>query len=461
MQFLWKYVDDLVGKGLSFWVLGELLAYASATFVPLALPLAILLASLMAFGELGENYELTAMKSAGISLIRILNPLIILMVVVCVAAFFYSNISLPYFNCKMRALLYDIQQKRPELNIKEGVFYDGIQNYVIRVGKKEPKTNLLYNIRIYDHSSNQGDVSITLADSGYMKMTVDKHVLMTTLFSGESYVDMPESEKNNEQKRTFPFRRDKFARQIINIPLEGFDFQRTDEGLFRSNYQMMNLKQLKHAIDSMKSELNVDRVELKNAMILEDYSPSVYHNYLSAGIKKDTIKHVRFNVNTFYNKMPEEEKISAISYALNEARKAKSHLSVNVQFNKSKSIRMRKHEIEWQKKFTLSLACLIFFFIGAPLGAIIRKGGLGMPLVVSVVFFVLYYIISLTGEKFVRESYLPDYIGVWISSGILLPLGTFLTFKATNDSAVLNVDSYLKVFTKFSNLKIWKIFSEK
>ncbi len=462
MQFLWKYVDDLVGKGLTFGVLADLLIYASATFVPLALPLAILLAALMTFGGLGENYELIAMKSAGISLIKIMYPLILLMIVIGIAAFFYSNISLPFFNLKMRSLLFDIQQQRPELQIKEGAFYNGIENYSIRIGKKDASTNLLHNIKIYDHTSNIGNTSITIADSGYMKMTADKRTLMVTLYSGLSYVDM--AENNNRRyyyKKTYPFRRDKFSKQVISIPLEGFDFQRTEEGLFRSNFQMMNLKQLQYAMDSMKSDLYRDRILLKNNLMATTFFQSAIRNINKVVPKKDTLKPVRFNLQLYYRLMPDQDKVTAISYALNEARSAKSNLSGEVQVSKVKEKLYRRHEIEWHKKFTLSLACLVFFFIGAPLGAIIRKGGLGLPLVISVLFFVLYYVISITGEKFVRESYTPAYIGVWISSYILLPLGIFLTYKSTTDSAILNVESYGKLINKILNLKIWKKFSRK
>jgi lipopolysaccharide export system permease protein len=464
MQFLWKYVDDLVGKGLTFVVLADLLMYASATFVPLALPLAILLASLMTFGSLGENYELTAMKSAGISLLRIMTPLIALMIIISVTAFFYSNISLPFFNLKMRSLIYDIQQKRPELQIKEGSFYNGIENYSIRIGKKDASNNLLHNIKIYDHSANLGNVSITLADSGFMKMTEDKKMLMITLFSGTSYVDMQENnnKRNYTTKKTYPFRRDKFSKQIISIPLEGFDFQRTEEGLFRSNFQMMNLKQLKYATDSMIKDLYHDRMLLRDNMLATNYSPTSRSRLIPKDIIiKDTLKSLQFNLHSFYKFMPDQEKVTTLTFALNEARNAKSSLVSESQIQKAKEKRLRRHEIEWHKKFTLSLACFIFFFIGAPLGAIIRKGGLGLPLVISVLFFVLYYVITLTGEKFVRESYTPAYIGVWISSYVLLPLGIFLTYKATTDSAILNVESYGKLLNKIFNLKIWKKFSRK
>jgi lipopolysaccharide export system permease protein len=459
MQFLWKYIDDLVGKGLSFTVIGKLLVYASATFVPLSLPLAILLAALMTFGGLGENYELTAIKSAGISLTRVMKPLIFFIVIIAISAFFYSNYSMPYFTLKTRSLLWDIQQQKPELTIKEGV-YTGIDNYVIKVGRKDQKTNLMYNISIYDHSLNQGNVSVTIADSGYIKMTTDKRNLEITLFKGESYVDVVENDRSSGYyNRTYPFRRDKFSKQIINIPMAGFELQRTDEGLFRNNFMMLNIRQLETNIDSMNNELDYDHMMLKNVIIANNYHQNVVYNYpdTSKNRKIDTLtvyKNAKLRV--MYYMLTDQEKINTIASALDDARNTKNTITSEVPNRSSKIKRLRKSEIEWHKKFTLSLACLIFFFIGAPLGAIIRKGGLGMPLVIAVLFFILYYIISLTGEKLVRESYVSPYVGVWIASFILLPLGAFLTIKATNDSAVLNIDSYFKIFRKIADLKIWK-----
>lgn len=461
MQFLWKYVDDLVGKGLTFNILAELILYASATFVPLALPLAILLSALMTFGGLGENYELTALKAAGISLTRILYPLVVCIIIISASAFFYSNYSLPFFNWKMRALLYDIQTQRPELQIKEGVYYNGIENYSIKITKKDTKTNLLYGLKIYDHSSNQGNVSVTIADSGYIMMTKDKRTLVITLFNGESYIDMPETHRKFYSPKTYPFRRDKFNKQIINIPLEGLDFQRSEEGLFRTNYQMMNLKQLKIATDSMKRDLIRDAEMLKDGMKSSSYYKNAYRNYsyVDSIAKKHKIQR-NTNMKVLYYQMTDNEKISALNSALNEARSAKSSVASEKQIRRAKTVKLRKHEIEWHKKFTLSLACLIFFFIGAPFGAIIRKGGLGLPLVISVLFFVLYYVVTLTGEKMVRESIWPGFMGVWFSSLILFPIGAFLTYKATNDSSFLNMDSYIKFFNKLKENRLFKYFSQ-
>lgn len=454
MQFLWKYVDDLVGKGLSIGVLLELLLYASATFVPLALPLAILLASLMTFGNLGENYELTALKSSGISLWRIMYPLILLMGTISVLAFFYSNISLPYFNLKFRSLLFDIQQQRPELQIKEGIYYNGVEGYTIKIGKKDFRNNLLYNLKIYDHTQNEGNTSVTVADSGTIKVTADNRNLIITLYSGESYVEMPEDRRRGYNQRSYPFRRDKFSKQVINIPLAGFDFQRTNAELFRNNYQMMNLQQLNVSVDSMHREIKADVLQLKTNLIINNlYANTIFHQ-ADTSKKNNPLTPIKNFGNVrflYYYLLKKTEKLSALNTALSEARSIRSTLSTEKELRRNKMIRLKKHEIEWHKKFTLSLACLIFFFIGAPLGAIIRKGGFGLPLVISVVFFVLYYIVNLTGEKMARESLWPTWQGVWLASMILLPIGIFLTIKATNDSAVFNLDVYYRIFQKLKN----------
>lgn len=465
MQFLWKYVDDLVGKGLSIGVLAELLLYASATFVPLALPLAILLASLMTFGNLGENNELTAMKSSGISLWQIMYPLILLMGVISVLAFFYSNISLPYYNLKFRALLFDIQQHRPELQIKEGVYYNGVEGYTIKIGKKNYKTNMLYQLKIYDHTQNMGNTSVTVADSGTIKVTADNRTLIITLYDGESYVDMPEDRRRSYAVRSYPFRRDRFKQQEITIPLEGFDFQRTQEDLFRNNYQMMNLSQLKYSIDSMNREIKGDVLSLKSNLTVNNLFPSKIFNSVSKQ-PNDTLPPIKDFCNVrflyYYLLKTRSEKSSVISMALSEARSVRSTLQTEAEVRRSKMIRLRKHEIEWHKKFTLSLACVIFFFIGAPLGAIIRKGGFGLPLVISVVFFVLYYIVNLTGEKMARESFWPTWQGVWLASMVLLPIGLFLTIKATNDSVVFNLEFYYRMVDRAREffLKVFGLFKK-
>lgn len=451
MQFLWKYIDELAGKGLSAGVITELLLYTSTSLVPMALPLAILLASLMTFGNLGENYELTALKSAGISLQRIMTPLVVLVAGISVLAFFFSNNVMPYANLKMRALLYDIRQKRPAFQITEGIFYNGIDGYSIKVGRKDPRTNKLYNIKIYDHTAGKGNISVTTADSGLMKMTPDSNLIFI-LYSGYSYNEL-EDETRSRSHRTYPHRMDYFQQQELILSLSGFGFNRTDENLFKGGYQMMNLKQLSKARDSLNQDFNLNRqVFYKDLLAVNYFRSDFLVRKKKEGdtlfLKNPPLTLKKFYPDSIYDTLPLPDKKLVISQALGLARTAQSYISSQKETFYNKIKRIRRHEIEWHRKFTLSFACLIFFFIGAPLGAIIRKGGLGMPVVISVLFFVVYYVISLIGEKMVRENLIPAAEGMWISSAILLPLGIYLTYKATTDSAILNLDTYTRFIRK-------------
>lgn len=448
MQFLWKYIDDLIGKGLELSVISELLLYTSAGLVPLALPLAILLSSLMTFGNLGENFELTALKSAGISLQRIMSPLIILTILMSVGAFYFSNNVLPYTNLKMRSLLYDVQQQRPEMQIREGIFYNGIDNYSIKVADKDHRTNMMYDIKIYDHSDRRGNLKVTLADSGFMRITEDKSYLVTTLYSGYNYEEMVES-RGQSQTRSFPHRNDIFGEQILLIELSGFDLQRTDEEAFRHNSQMMNLNQLEMTADSLskdRSKIVKEHTEslVKSTFFRQEAYRRVVHDTV------DNIERKSLDIIELEESLTQDQRRRAWDQAMVDARLARNQvISTKTNFDwKNKLI--RRYEIEWHRKFTLSFACFIFFFIGAPLGAIIRKGGLGMPVVVSVLFFVLYYVIDISALKFVRELVVPPFPGMWISSIILLPLGIFLTYKATTDSVILNTETYFNLYKKLS-----------
>jgi lipopolysaccharide export system permease protein len=460
MQFLWKWIDDLAGKGLSFSIIAELLLYVSASLVPMALPLAILLASIMTFGNLGENYELTALKSSGISLQRIMSPLIIFIVGISLLAFFFSNNVMPYANLKMQSLLYDVTQKRPEFNIREGIFYNGIDNYSIKIGHRDNRTNLLRDIKIYDHTELRGNVSVTTADSGYMKMTADSN-LVFTLMNGYMYTELT-SERSMRINKSYPERRDHFERQDIVFSLSGFNLNRSDENLFKGGYKMMNLKQLTQTTDSLYNEYNASKKQFYKEVVVTNYfrTDPVYKKTLF----KDTVILQRsrlksLNMDTLYESFDIQGKKNIVTQALNLARATEGHIAAQKDNFLNKIRKIRRHEIEWHRKFTLSFACLVFFFIGAPLGAIIRRGGLGMPVVVSILFFVIYYVISISGEKFARESLTPVFEGMWVSSFILLPLGVFLTYKATSDSAFLNVDTYMEFLKKAARfLRIYEIF---
>lgn len=455
MQFLWKYIDDLIGKGLELGVIAELLLYTSAGLVPLALPLAILLSSLMTFGNMGENFELTALKSAGISLQRIMSPLIVLTILMCVGAFYFSNNVLPYTNLKMRSLLYDIQQQRPEMQIREGIFYYGIDNYSIKVAGKNLRNNMMYDIKIYDHSDRRGNLKVSVADSGFMMITEDKGHLITTLYNGYNYEEM-ENRAQQSRHRTFPHRNDRYDEQTMIIELSGFDLQRTDEELFRGNSQMMNITQLEMTSDSLRHSLSIDVSSHTETVIRSSFYKKEAHRFEL----QDSVLPVQrqpANIGEVEAELIDDQKRRAIDQALVDARMTRNQIiSTKTQYDYKNKL-IRRYEMEWHRKFTLSFACFIFFFIGAPLGAIIRKGGIGMPAVISVIFFVIYYVIDISAQKFVKELVIPAFPGMWISSFILLPVGIFLTYKSTTDSVIMNTETYFN-FIKKSTISISGLF---
>ena len=445
MQFLWKYVDELVGKGLEWYVISELLFYASSTFVPLALPLAILLSSLMTFGNLGENYELVAMKASGISLRRIMKPLIMLSIVISFAAFVFSNNILPIANLKFHSLLYDVRQQKLTLNIKEGIFYNGIEGFTIRVREKDQDKNIIRDVMIYNHSDRMGNIKLTTAEWGKMELTPDKSTLIFHLFNGHNYEDIV-NRKGYKQNR--PFQRSSFSEQTRRVSGLDFALNRTDENLFRNNYQMMNLEQLETFRDSLDAELELRKEKLNESVS----SRFIFFRELDTTyFNRDTLPEELVAADSIWNledvSLATRER--ALDFALQSARSAKNNLEFSITDFERRAERIRKHDIEWHRKFTLSIACFILFFIGAPLGAIIRKGGLGMPVVVSIVFFVIYHIISITGEKYAKAGVLEPEIAMWLASIILLPLGIFLTYKATTDAPLLDAESWDKFFKKF------------
>lgn len=450
MQFLWKYIDDLVGKGLEWYIIAELLFYASSTFVPLALPLAILLSSLMTFGNLGEHYELVAMKSAGISLRKVMMPLIILSVVISMFAFYFSNNILPIANLKFSSLLYDVRKKKLAVNIKEGVFYDGLENYVIRVGRKDSDGKTIYDVMIYDHTARRGNVNVTVADSGIMESTPDGKYLIFSLFNGYNYEDRVEQKRS---RIDLPFQRTYFNAQRQIFDLSAFELTRTNEMLFKNNYQMLNIEQLNYSIDSLST------VYEKRMENLAEHFARNYKFYLamvdSTSTKvPDTIRSDTIVVEAnFLSHMEGEEQALVIENALTSARNLKKSITYHKLEDEDRKETLNKYKVVWHKKFTLSFACLILFFIGAPMGAIIRKGGLGLPVVVSVLFFVLYHIISMIGEKSARQGVMDVEIGMWLSSFVLLPMGIYLSIKATTDAPIMDREIWNKAFSRMNLLK--------
>ena len=452
MQFLWKYVDDMVGKGLEWNVLAELLFYASLTVVPMALPLAILLASLMTFGNLGENYELTALKSSGISLPRIMMPLIILTIGISYFAFKFSNNILPVATLKMHSLLWSVRETRLELDIKEKVFYQGVDDFTIKVDKKDKDTGFLYDVMIYDHRDRQArNSNVTLADSGIFQMSNDKKNLILTLFDGVRYdekLNISNSKQQTSRQDSRLFHTDKFKEQTAVIQLQGFNFNKTDENMFRHGDRMKNIDQLTHDLDSLHGE---KAIYVKG---LEDKASNFHFNRLLYDERQqyavvDTAQII--NVDSIFNSMSVTQQKTVVEYALRQARDNKLAIDDEMRYIDREEVKIRRHLMEYHRKYTLPFACFIFFFIGAPLGAIIRKGGLGLPVVISIFFFVIYYIIDTIGAKFAREGVWMVYQGIWLSSAVLLPIGAFLTYKATTDSALLNADAYIIFFQKAGN----------
>lgn len=456
MQFLWKYIDDLVGKGLSFSVLGELFFYAAVTLVPMALPLAILLASLMTFGNIGERSELTAIKASGISLLNVMKPLIILVMAIAVGAFFFQNDVLPKAQVKMWTLLFSMKQKSPEVEIPEGVFYDQIPGYNLYVKSKNQQTGVLYDVMIYDISRGGDNSTILLADSARLAFTKDSKYLYLHLFTGEQFENLREQRALD---RNVPFRRESFVDKEVLIPFDA-NFNRLDEGGMRKQYVGKNMEELKQSIDSISVRVDSIGTGYARELKVSSFRGVVRSNYFSDMESADSI--VAAKAAAPVKPMQLDSLLDALAPSqkgdlYNQARSMTNNRAMELEFramtmaDEKRSI--RRHEIELIKKFTLSVACIIFFFIGAPLGAIIRKGGLGTPLVISVLLFLFYYIIDNTGYKMARDGRIAVWVGMWLSTSVLLPLGIFVTYKAMNDSSVFNKDLYINLINRWLGLR--------
>lgn len=446
MQFLWRYIEDLVGKGLETSVILELFFYAALTLIPLALPLAILLASLMTFGNLGERFELTAMKAGGVSLLKAMRPLIILMAFIAVGAFFFQNNVLPVAQTKMWTLLYSMRQKSPEVEIPEGVFYDQIPGVNLYIDKKDRETGTLHGMTIYDVTRGFDNARIILADSGRLSVTEDKTHLLLNLYEGEQFENLVELTPGS-YSRNQPYRRESFNQKDILI---GFDnnFNRMDENNMRQQYVGKNITELLATIDSVEHRVdsigNVYATALTSTTYLSVPSTQrVYRDslWVDEPVEPVAVKELMPLDSIFMGSTNASTK-SYINQAINKLTRQKQDYEFRSYAMEDDKHTIRMHSIEMHKKFTLSFACIIFFFIGAPLGAIIRKGGLGTPLVISVLLFIVYYIIDNSGYKMARDAKIAVWEGIWLSSSVLFPLGLFFTYKAVNDSAVFNADAY-------------------
>lgn len=453
LQFLWMYVDELAGKGLDAKVLAELIYHFSMTFVPMALPLAILLASLMTFGNMGEFSELTALKASGIPLQRIMRPLIYLLCFLAIVSFFFSNNVLPYATDKARTLLWDIRRKKPDINIQAGTFYNGVPDFSIKVSKKDAETGRMEDLLIYDHTDHRGNVAVLTADSGYMKLTDDETGLIMTLYNGYSFNELQEK-KAGVNYRSYPSQKTYFKVRTHVIPLTGFDLERSTEGLFKGRAETKNISQLTYIIDSLNikytDKIETQLHEFSNTKIL--YERNYIPGYAVTDYAADTARKIEvFDTKEMLEALPVIERRTVITKAIEDLKDAELFLTQQNESLYYEIKNIKRYEVEWHKKLTLSLACLVFFFIGAPLGAIIRKGGLGTPAVISIFFFVIYYVISISAQKLVEENVVSTITGMWAASYILLPIGVFLTYKATTDSVILNIDTYLNFFRKIRN----------
>jgi lipopolysaccharide export system permease protein len=445
MQFLWLYIDELVGKGIEWYIIIELLFYASAHLVPMALPVAILLSSIMAFGSMGENYELVALKSSGMSLLRIMFPLIVVTALTAASAFYFANNVWPVANLKFKTLLYDIQHTKPAIDIKPRVFYKGIDGYVIKIADKDEDGQTMHDMLIYDLTKRQGANKVIRAEKGKMFMSEDKMFLNLVLYNGYSYDEVKDKELQDDSHK--PLVRAKFDEEIIRFNLTGFKLKKTDEESFSSNYQMLNVVQLDKEMDTLKLKY-IDRIAQVKAMQLHKFA--LWRDTIitdSTTAKLDSLKKYSILAD-----VDEQKAIRIVDMATNLSRSAKTQLD---QFDKELVNRKRhinRFRTEWHRKFTIAFSCIVLFFIGAPLGAIIRRGGMGLPVVIAIIGFLVHYMLNIVGEKLVKEATVVPFVGMWLSTIVLFPIALILTYKATTDSALFEGSTYVNVLRKFSNI---------
>ena len=460
MQFMWMHVNDLVGKGIEISVLAEFFIYAAASVVPLALPLAILLSSLISFGNLAEKFELTAMKAAGISLFRVMRPLTIAVMMLSVGAFFFSNNVLPKSQMKLWALIFSLRQKSPELEIPVGEFYDQISGYHIFVREKTSRGELL-NMMIYDYSSGFENAKVMVADTGRLAASSDKRYLILDLQQGESFENLNSQQQRSTGQKTksIPYRRETFAHKRILIDF-ATDFNRYDESVLQDQHVSKNVAQLTASIDSMRVVANGRCKEQSDKLLSDRYFGRENGHAAILPDHVDETEREIYNIDTLWSRMSVQKKNQVLALAEEKARVYGDQIEYNSIMLDDAERYIRKHQIELYRKFTLAFACLIFFFIGAPLGAIIRKGGLGAPIIISVVMFIVYYIIDNTGYKMAREALWPCWAGMWLSSFVLLPIGVFLTYKAATDSPLFNPEAW-KVKVERIKLKVKTIYENK
>ncbi len=435
----------MIGKGFEWYTILQLMLYNSATNVSMALPLSVLLSSIMTYGSLGENYELVAIKSAGVSLSRAMYPMVVVVTILSIGAFIFSDNMLPVANRKFFSLLYDVRQQKSANLFQEGVFSSSFPGYVIRINKKDPDGQTLHGIMIYSKNDADNNVNVLFAKEGRMYRTFDNQFLVLKLKDGIKYDETPGERAFEPRQR---FTRFRFKETEQKFDLSFMKLKRTDENLFRSAVQMMNLRQLQHQGDSVRKQ--TDSVLLVN---YKGIAPYIKYFNMPQKATTASIKYIQAKKGDALAGLSLQQKELVLANAANEVRSVADIVKRNADNYKDTSSSVRRYDIEFHKKFTLSAACIALFLIGAPLGAIIRKGGLGMPVVVSVVFFLLYYIIWTIGEKSAKDGDLSPIVGTWIAIIILTPVGIFLSYKAANDSALFDMEAYKRFFSNIFKRK--------
>ena len=447
MQFFWKYLDDLVGKGLDGFTIIRLTGYVTATMMTLAMPLAVLISSIMTFGNLGESFELVAIKSAGIPLLRFMRPLFVVTALLCGFSFFLANYVIPVANLKFTTLLYDIRVAKPAFDIKEGIFYDKLPNYAIKIGKKDPDGVGIYDIIIYENDYRLQD-NIIIAEKGKMSISKDKKFLEFYLENGIRY-----QERGTYNTTQTDYIRLGFKDYKKVFDLSSFEVFKTPDSAFKKNWGMLNVRQLSVAADSLNKmvESEIPKRMQREALSYMSFSPHFDTGWIS---KKVVLPK---KIKKYRQLIPDSLLMLTYSRASDKISLIKNSIDIiNGEYEMRKR-ELRLHQIEWHRKFALSFACLVLFLIGAPLGSIIRKGGIGMPLVISVVFFLIFHLLNMFGEKFVRNDTASPLVGMWLSTFVLIPVGIFFVYKAMRDSQLFNAEMYIRVFGRFKNLFLKKV----
>jgi len=446
MQYLWKYIDDLVGKGLDLLIILELLFYASATFVALAAPLAILLSSLMTFGSMGEQYEIIALKAAGVPIKKLILSLSLLILLIAGGTFWFSDHITPKAYLKMRSLLRNIIDQKPTLNIKEGEFYDGFDNYVIRVGRKDKNNKDIYDILLFDHTKSQGNTTFTYAKKGKMEMTDDKMYMLFYLYDGFYWDESskPESSGNN------PLTRSTFAEQYIKFDISSFVFEKSSDNFYNKSTQALSNAEIVKMIDTVMISIEENNNQFINQVMSTCYffNEYIYH---------DTVVITGLNPpKTSWSDLNKEEKVMVLDKTLSLKNDFKNSLDFFRENNKYYYNSLASYLVEWYKKYVFTIACMLFFFIGAPLGSIIRRGGIGIPLVITVSFFTSFFFLTIFGERIAKGGAVPVWVGMGLSTFILIPICTFLIYQTSMDSALFSSE---EIHKKIQLLNPKKLFT--